>query len=598
MFSFLFSFFPGRGFIHSFFFICFFPVLLLFISVAVCHGVSLTVSVKGIEGELRDNVLSGLKIYKLAEDPDITHRQIRRLHRLAPGNIKKSLAPFGYYSVVVDGTPVTSDSGAKVQVVYQVDAGEPVLVELLLVEITGPGGKNPVFQNAGRDFPLQLTDQLNHLLYEKGKQQLLALAMEHGYMKPAFTEHRILVCRAKKRAEIRLILDTGILYRFGKTTISQGIISDELFQGFISYRQGDVFSQELLRQLHADLQVSGYFSNIIIMPDYTMVADGKIPITVTLTPALPNRYSIGLGFGTDTGIRGNLRWENLRLNRHGHRMSLFTRYSEKRRSLDVDYEVPIFDPRHESFRLHGQYLDESWNYTDTELLLLGVSYNNHTSKLHYGLGLEYRHEKYQVGVGSGSASLLMPSLYFLRIFAQDRIHVEDGIRISASLRGASRDMLSTTSFIQGKAAGKIIISPLTKWRIIGRGNLGITAMESIDELPPSLRFYAGGDKSVRGYGYRELGPVDSSGTIIGGKYLVEASIEIERSLSPTWSLAAFYDVGNALDSLDNFADELKHGAGVGVRMNLPFGQVRLDIASGLSEDGYPVRIHLSIGADL
>ncbi|RWX49657.1 Surface antigen, partial [Candidatus Electrothrix communis] len=112
---------------------------------------------------------------------------------------------------------------------------------------------------------------------------------------------------------------------------------------------------------------------------------------------------------------------------------------------------------------------------------------------------------------------------------------------------------------------------------------------------PSLRFYAGGDHSVRGYGYKELGPEDSSGKIIGGQYLTEASIEIERKINDTWSAAAFYDLGNAYDDIDL---DLQVGAGLGVRMNLPFGQVRLDVACAVSDADYPLRIHLTIGADL
>jgi len=120
-------------------------------------------------------------------------------------------------------------------------------------------------------------------------------------------------------------------------------------------------------------------------------------------------------------------------------------------------------------------------------------------------------------------------------------------------------------------------------------------MESIDELPPSLRFYAGGDQSVRGYGYKELGPEDASGKVIGGQYLTEVSIEFERRINKTWSIAAFYDLGNAYDDINA---DLQSGAGLGGRMTLPFGQIRLDVASALSDADFPVRIHLSIGADL
>ncbi|MCW5203601.1 BamA/TamA family outer membrane protein, partial [Desulfobulbus sp. US4] len=181
------------------------------------------------------------------------------------------------------------------------------------------------------------------------------------------------------------------------------------------------------------------------------------------------------------------------------------------------------------------------------------------------------------------------------ILAKDRVKTEHGIRLSASLKGGDTAFLSSTSFLQAQANGKIILTPWTNWRLLGRLSIGAIMMDSIDELPPSLRFYAGGDHSVRGYGYKELGPEDSSGKIIGGQYLTEASIEIERKINDTWSAAAFYDLGNAYDDIDL---DLQVGAGLGVRMNLPFGQVRLDVACAVSDADYPLRIHLTIGADL
>jgi translocation and assembly module TamA len=209
--------------------------------------------------------------------------------------------------------------------------------------------------------------------------------------------------------------------------------------------------------------------------------------------------------------------------------------------------------------------------------------------------VELRHEKYSVGVTSGSADLLMPSAYWNMILAKDRINTEKGVRLSGSVKGADNTLFSSTSFIQFRLSGKAILTPMENWRILGRGTIGATSMESIDELPPSLRFYAGGDQSVRGYGYKELGPVDPSGVVVGGRYLLEGSIELERRLTSMWSVAAFYDVGNAFDDIDA---DLKHGAGVGVRLVLPFGRIRMDVASALSEDGYPLRVHLTVGADL
>ncbi|MCI5159904.1 MAG: hypothetical protein D3906_16055 [Candidatus Electrothrix sp. AUS1_2] len=242
------------------------------------------------------------------------------------------------------------------------------------------------------------------------------------------------------------------------------------------------------------------------------------------------------------------------------------------------------------------FFDDTWEDTWTKQLSVSGSVNHNAPKRQYGVGLEYLHENYTVGAANGSANLLIPSGYFTLILAEDRVRTEHGIRLSTSLKGGSTNALSSTNFLQARAGGKIILTtPWKEWRLLGRLSVGAILMESIDELPPSLRFYAGGDHSVRGYAYNTLGPQDSSGKIVGGQYLTESAIEIERKLTDTWSAAAFYDLGNAYDDINA---DLKAGAGLGVRMNLPFGQVRLDVACALSDADYPLRIHLTIGADL
>ena len=110
-----------------------------------------------------------------------------------------------------------------------------------------------------------------------------------------------------------------------------------------------------------------------------------------------------------------------------------------------------------------------------------------------------------------------------------------------------------------------------------------------------MRFYTGGDNSIRGYAYKSIGTEDSSGSIIGGRSLVVGSLELERIIRENWSIAAFWDGGTATDDLSlNF----HQGVGIGARYRLPFGQVRLDIASAVTEDGYPVRVHFTVGGDL
>jgi len=132
-------------------------------------------------------------------------------------------------------------------------------------------------------------------------------------------------------------------------------------------------------------------------------------------------------------------------------------------------------------------------------------------------------------------------------------------------------------------------------RFIVRGTLGATSVDDFARLPPELRFFAGGDRSIRGYEYQEIGPRNARALVIGGEYLAVASAEYEHYFLENWGGAVFVDAGDA------FTDEfdLKLGVGVGVRWRSPVGLVRLDLGVPISdafESG--VQLHLVIGPDL
>ncbi|WPD22042.1 MAG: autotransporter assembly complex family protein [Candidatus Electrothrix scaldis] len=562
------------------------------------HALSLTVDVRGVSGKEHENIMASMKIALQQENPDLTLRHLRRLHKSAPKEIAKALAPLGYYSVEVQDGGSLSKNERGWHAVYEVNPGPPVHIDQIHIEVTGPGAEEEFFQHLKQKFPLKEGEHLKDAKYEQGKKHILATALSNGYIKAGFTTSKILVHKKEQRAEIELHLATGPLFFFGNTTSVQDIIMPDMLRRYLPYKQGDVYSLKALNQLQSDLYATGYFSQVFVEPQYPGGEDEnqEIPIEVELRPGKTNRYSLGIGYGTDTGARGNIGWKNRMINRHGHKPEFNIQLAENGSRANAGYEIPVFDLRYDSVNFDTVFFDETWDDTWTKQLSISSSVNHNAPKHQYGVGLEYLHENYTVGATSGSANLLIPSGYFTFIWAEDRVKTEHGLRLSASLKGGNTNLLSSTSFLQARASGKVILTtPWKDWRLLGRLSVGAIMMESINELPPSLRFYAGGDHSVRGYGYKELGPMDSSGKIVGGQYLTESSIEIERKLTQTWSAAAFYDLGNAYDDIDA---DLQAGTGIGVRMNLPFGQVRLDVACALSDADYPLRIHLTIGADL
>jgi translocation and assembly module TamA len=168
-----------------------------------------------------------------------------------------------------------------------------------------------------------------------------------------------------------------------------------------------------------------------------------------------------------------------------------------------------------------------------------------------------------------------------------------GQALAIELRAASRSAGSSVDFLQARVQGDWIRGIGADNRVLLRAELGATASPDFQDMPPSLRFYAGGDRSVRGFGYKEIGP-DRDGRVFGGRYLAVASVEFERMFTPEWGGAVFVDAGDAFD--DRF--DLQVGIGAGLRWRSPIGPVRVDLAHGIGEAGEAVSLHVRIGPDL
>ena len=555
-------------------------------------AVTVDVRVKGVKGAMYDNILSRLKIFLHKDSRRLTGFEITRLHRHAEADIEEALAPFGYYAPSIVGT--LEQEGDAWKAVYTVNRGEPVRVKAVRISVEGPGGDDLAW--VANEFPLETGDVLDQDRYEKGKKQMVRSALRLGFLTARFSKLELRINRQAKTGEVDLVLDTGPRYLFGITTSDQKSIKPGLLARYLPYKVGDPWAPARIFELQRILYATDFFSRVSVRGDIDAARDLQIPVTVELeTPQHLNRYSFGLGYATDTGARTQFEWRNRLLNTSGHKARGALQIAELENKFTLRYDIPRNDPRYDSYVVGATYNDQSWEQTQTRLVAAGLTLDHGEPRIRYGASIEGRNEKYDVGATSGTSKLLMPGANLAMIWADSLVNTRNGLQLAVNLNGASEATGSDATFLQVTGSSKLIFSPFRPWRLIGRGTLGATLVDSIDDLPPSLRFYAGGDQSIRGFDYKELGTKDSSGTVVGGRYLVVGSAELERSIDERWSLAAFFDVGNAMD--DPKVD-FEQGAGIGMRFRLPFGQVRLDLATALSDDNNPVRLHLSVGGDL
>ncbi|MEW6116529.1 MAG: autotransporter assembly complex family protein [Nitrospirota bacterium] len=554
----------------------------------------LEVEVVGVEDPLRSNILSYLTIEQRKHDPFLTPGTIAELHEQAPDEIRRALQPFGFYTPEISADLIRRDRHWTAR--YAVKPGRPVIIGDVDVRVTGAGAEDRLLMELREDFPVKVGDRLQHQHYEKAKQDLLETAINGGYLDAVVLAHEVKVYPDVHTATITLHLDTGPLYRFGEVTFEQEAFRQEFLSRFVPFKKGDPYRLSDLFELQNDLTGSDYFSSVDVVPRKDEARDHEVPITVQLTPKKRQRYTFGIGYGTDTGFRGILGWENRRVNRRGHRFLSELQLSEVKQSFVARYIVPMRRPATDSLNFSAGLSHENTLTSESEVLSFDTSYARKRGTWLQTFYLALRQESFTIGDEEGSSRLLMPGTVLTRITADDRIYTTRGSRIILEFKGAHEALGSDTSFVQFRTGTKLIFGPWETGRVILRGDLGASVINKLSELPATQRFFAGGDQSVRGYAYNSLGPRRND-DVIGGKYLIVGSVEYEQSITRKWGIALFYDVGNAVNKL---SDPLKQGTGLGVRWKSPIGLVRVDFAVALNRDPDESRwrIHFLIGPDL
>ena len=569
------------------------PISILWILLGVTGipPVSADVLVDGVDDVMRANVLAHLRVDD--EPCDASSARVRYRFDNARAEILSALEPFGYYAAEVEAALEFPEGGCW-QAKFLINPGDPVMISAARIEVLGDGSGAAEFTSILEATPIRPGVQLKHQEYETLKSQLVITAREFGYFDARLLNSQMLVTPAERSASIELVLDTGARYRFGELHIDSDSLSPDLIRRYVDFKPDTPFEQRRLRKLHNDLVQGEYFQEVDIRT--VTDVDKTVNVHVNLTRGARLRYGVGLGFGTDTGVvvRGDFvnRW----VNRRGHRLELDTKLSAPEQSATFDYRIPGRRPQRDWYSLYGGYHEKDTDAIRTTGWKLGVRDTRfHTTRWHSNRFLENVVDRYQQDGEWQEQQTLVPgySLTYLAANVADR--PTQGIRLSAEVLGASGSVLSDVTFARFKIGGKVILPVTARGRLLVRGEMGWMETNDFDGVPPTWRFFAGGDSSVRGYDYQSLGPEDDEGKSLGGERLVTLSGEMDWRIMERWSGALFVDAGN-VGKTDLLVD-LPWSIGGGARWYSPLGPIRLDLAfPQTGSNGF--RVHISMGPDL
>ena len=555
------------------------------------------IEIDGVDGAIKDNVRGFLALTRFAQRDDLTDAQVRRLADRAVDEAADALRPFGYYAPTVKSRTSWDDPQWIVRL--KIKLGEPVLMESVQVQVSGPGNAEPSLKAIAPASPLQPGARLDHAAYERLKSDLLRTALELGYLDATLVRRELLVDPPNRKANVRLELDTGGQYRFGEIKIQQDFIDDDLVMRLVRFRTGAVFSNERLRSTQFALEDSNYFSEVRVVPGQRDPETLTVPVTIDAERNRRNRFTVSLGYGTDTEIRGRFAWDNRRVNSLGHRSRIELTGSAVLQEAIARYVIPVGDPALEKLEFSAGYINEELGDVDSERIETTAGLTQAMGQWQRVLFARLQNERSSYPDGTRTEDLLLiPGISyasmppnFLTGWVRDAAYY---IEVS----GSPETLGSDASYLRFYGRAERVWPISGPWYVRLRGEFGTSWVNDFSELPASQRFFAGGDRSVRGFALDELSPppaqttsTDTSNKGVGGEHKIVGSIEIERDLPRNFRIAAFYDTGNAFNDWNT---PLEYSVGIGVRWRLPMLLIGIDVAQALSEPDRRPRLHLNI----
>ena len=572
---------------------------LLFLTNSAWGAEPVEVAVEGVDGAALANVQEALALPAgLVTDGRVDMLWLERFAGMADEKAQTALEPFGFYNARVTVNLDRVGEG-KYRLRIGVEPGTPVRVTAVNVGVEGPGAHEGPLARMVDEFPLGKGDVLLQQQYEEAKGTLMAKAQELGYLDAAFTRHEIRIDGAKRGAIIELLLKSGEQYLFDGTTIEGAPdYPDGFLRRNLTYRSGDLFSYDRLGETQLNFTNSERFRDVTVTPEKEAAQGYRVPVLVRLKQSPRRSIRPGVGYGTDTGGRFSLRYRDLNLLHLGHEFSANLYIAERLQGLALKYSVPGYRDLRSSTSLQLNLQREDVSTYTSRLIALELDRNRGFGKRGVGTAyLKLQQEEFTIGAQDSSSRLVLPGLRYAEDRYDNPVRPGRGYRFALESRGTHQFLGSDTSLLQFIAEGGYI-TPLP-WRLTlqVRGKTGVTLLkDSLSELPPTLRFFAGGDHSVRGYSYQSLGPRDASGQVKGGNHLLFGSIEMERALFNNWGVSLFYDAGNAFDSVPDL--HLALGVGAGLHYYTPVGALNLYVARQLGVSNPSIHIHFTVGFEL
>lgn len=508
--------------------------------------------------------------------------------------VKSAVKVYGYYRPVIKMTFKSKNSS----VLYvHVDLGKPVWIKDTHIEVLGEALTDPGFMRVFRENKLKPYTILSHDAYETIKARVMTTALTRGYFDSHFIKSHVYVDPTENSAEVYLVFNSGKRYRFGAVSYTGDTQYVPAIEPVVDIEPSDRFNTERISRVSGNLYDTGYFADAEVHPVLEETEDYEVPINIHLKRKKFNVVETGIGYATDEGVRGNVRWNMPLLNERGDSLIMQLQMSQVKQEFLVRYKIPYRNPLTDYFYLQAQQTHDELNDTKDDVTSFQAHYvtkEHRPWSVDYGFNVQY--EDYTQGMEKGNAWTIGPNLRVNFARAFPRVDARVGENYNFRVATSAKNIGADVTFVQLYSSAKWMFSPTRDSRFLMRFEQGVNVGPDAESAPPSYRFFVGGDNSVRGFGYKTVSDRDRTGKLAGGRYMTTGSAEVQIPVIEDLRSAWFIDAGQATNNYKS--DNTVVGVGTGIRYVTPIGLIKVDLGFGVSETHIPFHLHFGIGPDI
>jgi outer membrane protein insertion porin family/translocation and assembly module TamA len=445
--------------------------------------------------------------------------------------------------------------------------------------------------------------------YDQSRDRLERFHLERGFAY-ATVEKAAVVDSAEHLVRLTYIVRRGPPAVFGATTVSGLVnVAERLVRREIAYRPGDPYDPKLIERTRAAVFGLRLFRSVVVAPSNLAAQSGAVDVVITVSEGPPRELTAGVGYGLEDELRGQLRWQHNDFFGGGRQLGFRLKGSAITQAFEGEFHQPYFlHPQQSLVVPLTQAREDEPGFNLSRVRLAPRVARKLTLNVTASVGYTIEYDDLS---NVSQATIERLDGYRPRGFVSsltgviernttvDLLDPHEGSVLNLSVEQAGGPWQGDYSFFLGAVEAKKYVPIFAERTLAGRVRVGAgDGFGQSRDLPLFRRFFAGGITSTRGYDRHLVGPLDAFDSPIGGRSLLDASLELRTPVYKQIGAVVFFDVGEVRRRPFSYTlDDLQYGTGVGVRYHTIVGPLRLDVGFPLEPPpGQPSwKVHFAIG---